>query len=303
VRKPLAVDLACGLGGWTEGLLAEGWDVVGFDIERHVYGEHRYPAQLVLQDILTLDGRQFRGKVQLIVASPPCQFFSYTAMPWTRAKELAKAVRADPVRLANELALFNACVRIGKEAECPIVIENVRGAIPWVGKARWHYGSYYLWGDVPALMPMTARGVKVGGITFNGYGTPGYKPVAFNGTAEQRMREDDGAKNPGFRFDGSGKSFQSESVDRATKNTGGSWFNIGSPGQKIVNQNPVHDGTKVGKAGSKSSARKAASARIAMIPLALARHIARAYYPVALGLGESPPKKEDGEAWALRRLT
>ena len=26
--KPLAVDLFCGLGGWTEGLLAEGYDVV-----------------------------------------------------------------------------------------------------------------------------------------------------------------------------------------------------------------------------------------------------------------------------------
>lgn len=50
---PLAVDLFCGLGGWTEGLLAEGYDVVGFDIERHQYGEHRYPAQLVIQDVLT----------------------------------------------------------------------------------------------------------------------------------------------------------------------------------------------------------------------------------------------------------
>jgi hypothetical protein len=27
---PLAIDLYAGLGGWTEGLLAEGWDVVGF---------------------------------------------------------------------------------------------------------------------------------------------------------------------------------------------------------------------------------------------------------------------------------
>jgi hypothetical protein len=35
--KPLAIDLYCGLGGWTEGLLAEGYEVVGFDIERHVY--------------------------------------------------------------------------------------------------------------------------------------------------------------------------------------------------------------------------------------------------------------------------
>ena len=86
--KPLAVDLCCGLGGWSEGLLAEGWDVVGFDIERHQYGQHQYPAQLVLQDILTLTGEQFRGKVSLIVASPPCQKYSYMAMPWTRAKAL-----------------------------------------------------------------------------------------------------------------------------------------------------------------------------------------------------------------------
>lgn len=30
--KPLAIDLFCGLGGWTEGLLSEGYNVVGFDI-------------------------------------------------------------------------------------------------------------------------------------------------------------------------------------------------------------------------------------------------------------------------------
>ena len=27
--RPLAIDLYCGLGGWTEGLLAEGYRVVG----------------------------------------------------------------------------------------------------------------------------------------------------------------------------------------------------------------------------------------------------------------------------------
>lgn len=74
-QKPLAIDLFCGLGGWTEGLLAEGWDVIGFDIQQHLYVHekvvYRYPAQLVVQDVLTLDGSQFRDAA-LIVASPPC---------------------------------------------------------------------------------------------------------------------------------------------------------------------------------------------------------------------------------------
>jgi hypothetical protein len=290
--KPLAIDLCCGLGGWTDGLLVENWQVVGFDVERHKYGSHQYPAQLVLQDILTLDGRQFRGKVSLIVASPPCQKYSYMAMPWTRAKELVAWYRdpEHPERIEELNALFNACVRIGREAECPIVIENVRGIQPWVGRSRWNYGSYHLFGDVPALMPIVAgRTVMKDG-------------VAHRGTAE-----------------------------RAIKNNGGSWFSIGSPGQKMTNQNPVNgvvklasdggrrtdvgkgarftsrdcgneraDGVKQGgdwfnaealdkdgqqaiarRSGSKSNARKAASARIAMIPLPLARHIARVYYPSA----------------------
>ena len=67
--QPLAIDLFCGLGGWTEGLMQEGYYVVGFDIERHIYGEHRYPAQLVIQDVLTLDGRQFRDAALIVVGS------------------------------------------------------------------------------------------------------------------------------------------------------------------------------------------------------------------------------------------
>lgn len=44
--KPLAIDLYCGLGGWSEGLISEGYDVVGFDIERHQYGGHRASAMI-----------------------------------------------------------------------------------------------------------------------------------------------------------------------------------------------------------------------------------------------------------------
>jgi hypothetical protein len=114
---PLAIDLFCGLGGWTEGLLAEGYDVVGFDIEAHAYGAHRYPAQLVVQDVLTLHGSQFKD-ADLIVASPPCQEYSYMAMPWKLAKAKAAAIRADTSgqMLADLNRLFEACFRIQAQA-------------------------------------------------------------------------------------------------------------------------------------------------------------------------------------------
>lgn len=75
MMQPLAIDLFCGLGGWTEGLLDEGYRVIGFDNERHAYGDAKYPAQLVLQDVTTIHGRQF-ASADLIVASPPCQAYS-----------------------------------------------------------------------------------------------------------------------------------------------------------------------------------------------------------------------------------
>src|SRR4029077_16392957 len=148
-----AVDLFCGLGGWSEGLLAEGYEVIGFDLQRHDYGEGRwYPAHLVLQDVPTLHGNQFKDAA-LIVASPPCQEYSYMAMPWKLAKAKAAAIRADTTgqMLADLNRLCAACFRIQGQASLaagrhiPMVVENVRGATPWVGRARWNFGSFYLW--------------------------------------------------------------------------------------------------------------------------------------------------------------
>jgi len=261
--KPLAIDLYCGLGGWTEGLLAEGWRVIGFDIERHQYGEHRYPAQLVIQDVLTLHGSQFKDAA-LIVASPPCQEFSYMAMPWTRAKSKAKKIAASKTEQLRLTALFDACFRIQREAceaagrHIPLVVENVRGAQPWVGRSRWNYGSYHLWGDVPALMPMTFKnndGVKVGGFSWSDYGKENYKAQAFNGSAE-----------------------------RAIKNNGGSWFAVSHNKVAHSRGDEIKCGgdwfrEEIASNSSKSPQRKAASALIAKIPLPLARHIARTYAP------------------------
>ena len=184
---PLGIDLYCGLGGWTDGLLAEGYYVVGFDNHQHVYGEHRYPAQLVLQDVQTLHGRQFKDAA-LIVASPPCQAYSYRAMPWKKAKALPPP----------DNSLFDACFRIQREAceaaghHIPLVVENVRGAIPWVGRSRWNFGSFHLWGDVPALMPIPFKTAKVPGFRFDGTKRPGIKlsEVGFNVSMAREVAAD-----------------------------------------------------------------------------------------------------------------
>ena len=249
---PLAIDLFCGLGGWTDGLLAEGYYVVGFDIERHQYGDAKYPANLVLQSVLTLHGKQFKDAA-LIVSSPPCQEFSYMAMPWSKAKAKERDLlegRDDPKRLT---ALFDACFRIQREAIeaaghfIPLVVENVRGAQKWVGRSRWNYGSFHLWGDVPALMPMTKGGVKEPGMNWSNQELRGQD---FTRIAGKHAVSDDGVKQGGI------------SGPRAN-GQGDRWFQDGAA-----------------KSGSKSSARKAASAAIAKIPLPLARHIAATYKPL-----------------------
>jgi hypothetical protein len=281
--KPLAIDIFCGLGGWTEGLLAEGYRVVGFDIERHVYGEAQYPAQLVLQDVLTIHGAQFKDAA-LIVASPPCQAYSYRAMPWKRAKALPPP--------SNEL--FEACFRIQREAieaagrYIPLVVENVCGAQKWVGRARWHYGSFYLWGDVPALMPITRRAAKVPGLNWNGSDKPGYVAQAFNTTAEQWLREPrtDGTKTPSREKWHGTSTWTTGHMEVAHNTTSGHGRNPVNDHIKnkdadgYERNHPAAFGWKKPRTSSKSSARKAASSHIAKIPLVLARWIARAWLPL-----------------------
>jgi hypothetical protein len=260
--KPLAIDLFCGLFGWSEGLTAEGFDVVGFDLEDMCgqFGIRRPDhVQLVVQDVLTLHGSQFKS-ADLIVASPPCQEYSYMAMPWKLAKAKAAAIRADTTgqKLADLNRLFDACFRIQAEASLaagrhiPMVIENVRGAIPWVGRSRWNFGSFHLWGDVPALMPMTFKASKV----------------------------------PGFRFDGSGKSFQSASVAKSDgmKQPGICLSDVGFNVANSLEFGHMVEGVKINRSADDKRnhigvKRKFASAMIAKIPLPLSRHIAATYNP------------------------
>ncbi len=342
--KPLLIDLYCGLGGWAEGFLAEGWECVGFDVERHRYPRIRhipsatklagnnggkgakvwseraiqrlkdsiddcevldqwqeYPGQLVLQDALTLHGSQFKN-ADCIVASPPCTEYSYMAMPWSRGKQIARALRGQGEfpegytgsRTIEQLnALFNACFRIQREAidattrncpscggkgfmiwyvnethDCercygkgyvqryiPLIVENVKGAQPWVGRAKANYGSFYLWADVG----MVGRNVTGPGLKFGELCAP-----AKNG---QKFNPDGTAHGPGswFKIANSrerGQKINGPRRDRQLRSGEFGWH-------KTI----MADGT------SKSAKRKAASAQIAKIPFALSSYIARVYHP------------------------
>ena len=292
-NKPLCVDLYCGLGGWSEAFLAEGYHCIGFDIEAHDYGTGGYPGDLHIRDIRSIHGSELKDAM-VIVGSSPCQEFSYRAMPWSRARALG------PPLLGIEL--FNAQFRIQREASeaaghyIPMVVENVRGAQRWVGKAKWHYGSFYLWGDVPALMPMTL-GVpmkSIGPQNING---------ELHGQSINKMRD-------AFKHDGSGwtekgslvshNRLVSNQPQEGYKIAGMNWSNRDLRGQDFtriaskqaqgVKQAGISVPRNNGKGdawfqdgaarhGSKSNARKAASAMIAKIPFPLAQHIARCFKP------------------------
>ena len=306
MRKPLAIDLFCGLGGWTDGLLSEGWDVIGFDIERHDYGTGGYPGQLVLQDILTLHGWQFKN-VDLIVASPPCQEYSYMAMPWSLAKAKAKAYRDNPETQDGLNALFNACVRIQREASeaagryIPMVVENVKGAQPWVGRARAHFGSFYLWGDVDSVgdaivagRPRFGETVRASRRGAHGKANPEgveHPQGSWFKIADSKERGANGQKVEGFNFHAhdkgeKGGSFQTAAVKvasesgRRTDVGKGARFTTRDCGQEKGFAKEWRDSPNgMPMMSSKSSARKAASAQIAKIPEPLARHIARVFRP------------------------
>ena len=335
--KPICCDLYSGLGGWAEGFISEGYHCRGYDIEAHDYGTGGYPGELILRDVRSIHGSECKDAA-VIVASPPCQEPSYRAMPWKRARALSpeevsipepewwdkpeskmshvellswrvwqrEYPRPDPKLF---IELFNSCFRIQREAieaaghYIPLVIENVRGAQKWVGRARANYGSYYLWGDVGmvgnriiagipkfGISVSAMKAVKVPGFRFDGDGgsfqtaavkTVGHANIRDGHTHTRHLtnpRESDGLKVPGISLS-AGKSvgFNVTAAQRYRdgvkfSQSGDDWFD-GKPRDKML-------GDKGPAAyGSKSDSRKAASAMIAKIPFALASHIAKTFYP------------------------
>jgi hypothetical protein len=320
--KPICYDLFCGLGGWSEGFLAEGYECIGYDIEAHDYGTGGYPGELNIRDVRGIHGSELKDAT-CIVGSSPCQEFSYRAMPWKRAKALP------PPYLGIEL--FNAQFRIQREAieaaghYIPLVVENVRGAQKWVGRANWNYGSFYLWGDVPALMPLVMKAQKFNPDGAN-HGTGSWFAIADSknrGASKCTCPIECDCANPepddpetvahcseecpihnlnprpaltcavhgehvseglkmGWDNSVRGKLRRNDGLKGIPHRTSGHWTNPAEhEGVKEGGDWWNKECRKTGMAqfGSKSNARKRASAMIAKIPFPLALHIARVFKP------------------------
>ena len=132
---PLMLDLFSGTGGASAAFQDAGWDVVTVDNDvRH--------APDVLADLRRWSWHG--GPPDVLWASPPCQEFSRTAMPWCRKK--------GPPEPSMELV--EAALRVVEECRPHYwVLENVRGAVPYLapllGAPRVVAGPFHLWGYFP----------------------------------------------------------------------------------------------------------------------------------------------------------
>ena len=126
VRPELRLDLCSGRRGWER---RGHWIAVDND--------SRMRPDL-LADVRGLRGSWLRW-ASLVVASPPCGGF--TDLPWRPAT-------------GEGVDVLLACLALCEESGAPWCLENTRFAQEYIGKARCHWGGFYLWGPL-AKVPDT----------------------------------------------------------------------------------------------------------------------------------------------------
>lgn len=130
------VDLFAGTGGASAAFIDAGWRVLRVDLE---------PARIpgaVAADVRALPFGRELGAVELLWASPPCTEFS-DADP-----------RVDHARKRPSLELVSATLSAVAELRPRWwILENVRGAIPFLGIPAQKVGPWCLWGYFPPIAP------------------------------------------------------------------------------------------------------------------------------------------------------
>ena len=124
------LDLFSGSGGASEAMIDRGWDVVRVDIEE------KFRPDLVA-DVQVLALRGYRP--DLIWGSPPCREFSKSWLPWFEDFE-------------PDMKLVKAFHKIVEELAPKFwILENVQGAVQYLGRPQYKSGPVKLWGVFPPL--------------------------------------------------------------------------------------------------------------------------------------------------------
>jgi hypothetical protein len=154
------LDLFAGRLGWTKAFLARGWECVAVDLV--IPPEIPKGCEFIKLDVLKMAYQTFPVphfnvatsgsnpfwewcNFDFICASTPCEEFSCFGM---------KHFHPNPPYPEMGCRLFWHAHKICKLSGVPFILENVRSAQQFVGKADAHCGPFYLWGDsIPPLLP------------------------------------------------------------------------------------------------------------------------------------------------------
>ena len=157
-----ALDLFCGLGGWSDGLTMEGFEVLGVEINQEIADLYKHPV--ICEDVRNLDPKDFMG-YDLIVGSPPCRDFSKFALKIGHKWK-------DPPNPERGMELINAFLTFVEVAQPKYwLLENVPKVREYLeikprcltafSKQRYRC----LWGTFPAFL--VSRDLSLPNMAFN----------------------------------------------------------------------------------------------------------------------------------------
>jgi hypothetical protein len=154
------LDLFCGRFGWSKAFAERGWECVGIDLVEppEIPAGCKWRKEDVLSMDIPLYAAWIKRNFDFVCASSPCEQFSVHGM---------KCFHKAPPYPEMGIRLFSHTRALCEATGLPYVMENVRAAQDFVGKAANHCGSFYLWGSgVPPILPQgITKGMKLAGMS------------------------------------------------------------------------------------------------------------------------------------------
>lgn len=144
------LDLFCGRWGWSKAFAARGWECVGVDLVEPP--DIPEGCKFIRRDVMEMTHHDLSG-FDFVCASSPCEEFSVHGM---------KLFHPKPKYPEEGIRLFNGTRYLCESAGIPYIMENVRSAQQFVGKAVHHCGPFYLWGN--GVPPLMNQGIKKGAL-------------------------------------------------------------------------------------------------------------------------------------------